>query len=333
MPDHHPRTSRRTPRARNARQSGIALITALLVLAIAAIAAAQMLSSQHLDIRRSQNVLARDQAWVYALSAEEVAIDILAGDRQDNDIDGPGDIWAQQLPPIMEDTAQITLEIEDLQGRYNLNNLATQQEGLREQEGDRFRRLLQTVYPQAAPDVEAAVADWVDADIEPRFPGGAEDDVYTRLDPPYRPANRLMESASELRLVQGMGPQTQGEQSAYEAIRPYVTALPATDLAINVNTASAAVLRSLADSIEPGDAKAAVEARGDKGWEDVQSFMNEQTAFADTDISPQTLTVSSAYFLAHATVTLDRARIDLFSVIHRPKDGPIKVLYRSQVRP
>ena len=46
--------------AERKRQRGIALITALLVLAIATIAAVEIANRQHLDIRRTQNTLARD---------------------------------------------------------------------------------------------------------------------------------------------------------------------------------------------------------------------------------------------------------------------------------
>ena len=46
--------------------------------------------------------------------------------------------------------------------------------------------------------------DWLDEDIDPRPNSGAEDDYYMLQNPPYRAANRLMASASELRLVKGM---------------------------------------------------------------------------------------------------------------------------------
>ena len=49
-------------RVRIATQRGVALITALLVIALVTAAAVAMASRQQLDIRRTANILQRDQA-------------------------------------------------------------------------------------------------------------------------------------------------------------------------------------------------------------------------------------------------------------------------------
>ncbi|MEJ5236935.1 hypothetical protein [Limisphaera sp. VF-2] len=55
------------------------------------------------------------------------------------------------------------------------------------------------------PELAAAIVDWRDADREPE-PNGAEDEIYLRLNPPYRCKNAPFESVEELRLVHGMTP-------------------------------------------------------------------------------------------------------------------------------
>lgn len=57
--------------------------------------------------------------------------------------------------------------------------------------------------PRMTPELAAAIVDWRDSDSEPGE-GGAEDETYSRLYPPYRTKNAPFESVEELRLVQGM---------------------------------------------------------------------------------------------------------------------------------
>jgi type II secretory pathway component PulK len=57
--------------------------------------------------------------------------------------------------------------------------------------------------PGMTPELAAAIVDWRDSDSEVS-PGGAEDEIYQRLNPPYRCKNAPFESIDELRLVYGM---------------------------------------------------------------------------------------------------------------------------------
>jgi DNA uptake protein ComE-like DNA-binding protein len=57
--------------------------------------------------------------------------------------------------------------------------------------------------PRMTPELAAAIIDWRDADSIVSD-GGAEDETYQRLNPPYRCKNGPFESVDELRLVYGM---------------------------------------------------------------------------------------------------------------------------------
>jgi type II secretory pathway component PulK len=57
--------------------------------------------------------------------------------------------------------------------------------------------------PGMTPELAAAIIDWRDSDSTASS-GGAEDDIYQRLNPPYRCKNGNFESIDELRLVYGM---------------------------------------------------------------------------------------------------------------------------------
>ncbi len=104
-------------------QRGVALVTALLVVALATVAAVAMASRQQLDVRRTANLLQGDQAYVYAQAVEDWARVVLKRDAEDNQIDKLDDDWAQRLSPIVVPGGQVDGFIIDLQGRFNLNNL------------------------------------------------------------------------------------------------------------------------------------------------------------------------------------------------------------------
>lgn len=310
------------------RQRGVALIMAVLAVAFAATAAVALNYDTYLSIRRTQNLAALQQGSAYAQAAEGVALEILDADRRDNDIDGPGDPWMQTLPPLtLDDGAIVSVTIEDLQGRFNLNTTAATGEQRQRSAQAQFARLLALTYPEYETGVEFAVADWIDQDNDIRYPSGAEDDAYSRLETPYRPSNTLMVESGELRLVFGI------DRETWQAVSPFVTALPDPNTAINVNTASAAVLVAMAPDIDLGTAEAVIATRQREPFIDVASFRAAFPAFAHPDLPVDAITVTSQYFLVRAQVILDRARVDNYSVIHRPAQGPMRIVYRSGRRP
>jgi len=105
------------------RQTGVALITVLLVVFLASIAAISLASMQQIAIRRSGALLHHQQARLYTLGIEQAALLILIRDRQDNKTDHPGETWAS-LPLLLPvEGGVLTGRIRDLQGCFNLNNL------------------------------------------------------------------------------------------------------------------------------------------------------------------------------------------------------------------
>ncbi len=320
------------------RQQGVALITALLVVALASVAAVAMTQRQQIDIRRTANVLAAQQALQYGLGGEDWARTILARDYEDDRTNGTMDslheIWAQQLPPTMITGGAISGRIQDLQGRFNLNNLTLAVD--QEKDGGRqpphpqlvyFQRLLQVL--ELEPSIAQAAADWVDADARVRFPDGAEDVTYLAQEPPYRTPNRPMADPSELRMVRGVSAE------AYAKLRPYLSALPQ-PTTINVNTAPAPVLQALDGHIDATIAAGLVEHRDEQPFKDKQAFLDTLTQLLGgenrtiADEVAELVDVSSGYFLVHANVELDRARARLASVLERDGQGRIRVLARNR---
>ncbi|NOZ37050.1 MAG: type II secretion system minor pseudopilin GspK [Gammaproteobacteria bacterium] len=297
---------------------GVALITVLLVVALATTAAVAMSSRQHIDIRRTQNTLFIGQATQYLYGVELWSQQILAKDRQDNKTDDNTEAWATRLPPLPIEGGYVSGQIEDLQGRFNLNNLQ-QSKAAGKREQARLRRLLAQL--EINPGLINILLDWIDSDQEARFPEGAEDGYYLGLKPPYRAANRLLQSSSELMLLKDM------TQKEFNKLKPFITALPQIT-AINVNTASVEVLMSLADNLSLADIQALVKRRKDKPYKKVGDFLAEK-AFAGKKIQAAGLTVSSNFFMLHAETGIGTLIQYRTCLLERNDKGKVITLMRS----
>ncbi len=299
-------------------ESGVALITALLVVAMAVAAGVAIATRQHIDIRRSENLFTTDQALLYARGGESWAMAILARDRRDSEIDHPGEDWARQIPPLPVDGGSVSGYIEDMQGRFNINNLAVNGESTAI-DLDRLRRILESVGLE--PALAGTIADWVDSDIEPRFPDGAEDDSYLGGEAPYRAANRPMISVSELRLVKGF------TAESVDRLLPHVSALPVAT-AININTATEVVLQSLLPDLDSAAVEQLVEAREEEAFASVEDFLRHPV-FEGKSLGNQRLGVSSEYFSVTSDAQIGAGRLQLTSLIQRTDASSLAVLARS----
>lgn len=301
------------------QQRGVALITAMLITALATVVAVSMASRQHLDISRTANVLELDQAYLFALGVEDWARQILARDREDNSKDHTGEDWATILPPIVVEGAVVSGKIEDMQGLFNINNLIDNGKPSKV-DVERFRRLLKAV--DLDDNLSDAVLDWIDENEDLTFPDGAEDGAYLGETPAYRTPNSLMASPSELRLIKGF------TEESMEALAPFITALPERTT-INVNTAPAQVLMSLADGMTFSEAEEIISDREDDGYDNIDTFLNIKSVKGHIKQTDD-LGLESQYFLISADSYYGKSHIELFSLINRTDDAKTQVVMRSQ---
>ena len=90
------------------RQRGVALITAVLIVALATILAINVTFRGMVDQRRSATLFALDTAYEIALGAEAWAADFLRKDAQESQTDYLGETWAKPLPPLPVDDTRIS---------------------------------------------------------------------------------------------------------------------------------------------------------------------------------------------------------------------------------
>ena len=300
-----------------ARQRGVAILTAMLVVTLGTMIAVNLMWKASLDLRRTTSALAADQGLMYLQGAEAWAGDILRQDQVDSiDSDHLGEIWAAELPPMPVDGGVISGRVEDLQGRFNLNNLVTSQGEEDEIARRQFERLLEML--ELDPSLAGVAVDWLDPDGETKFPFGAEDDVYSGFDPPYRASNTVITSPSELMAMSGV------ERESYRLLLPYVTALPS-GTTLNVNTASDVLLASLSDDIDLSRGVALIEERGGADFPDI-------SASFEGDVEPEVLQRIdgvSQYFLLTASVAIGTNQFTMYSVLQRDNSGIVRAIFRS----
>ena len=235
------------------KQKGVAIITAILVIALGTIALVSITSSQQMDMQRERNEGLIQMARALGNSGERFASALLYRDFEAEDREGSDsleDDWAQPIPPVPIDNASIQGCIVDMQGHFNLNNLINE-EGVAQ--GPYIRQLRSLLRQLSIDETKAdAIVDWIDADINYTDPDGAEDDYYTSLETSYRTANAPFVSVSELQLVKGFSSAIEEEAEDYALLLPHIAALPTVDgpTAVNVNTATPEVIGSLSDDIQ-----------------------------------------------------------------------------------
>ena len=286
------------------RQRGVALITAVLVVALATAIAATLTWELFLDQRRAQGRITVDQGLMYSLGAEAWASQVLQDDAEDNQVDHPREPWGLQITPLPIEGGQIQGRIEDLNGRFNLNNLVDAAGATDPLALETFRRLLQNLDL----DIRLAdrMADWIDRDPEPNFPDGAEDAEYLSRQPPFRAANRPVTSPSEVLVV---FPELGAE--GYARLRPYITALPE-------------VLMSTSESFGFTEAERIFLDQPEDGWQEV-----EQLGEMIPEDARAWLGVSSEWFRLSVRVDVGTQRFTMYSLLHRNPGGAVTTVIRS----
>jgi len=302
------------------RQRGVALITAILITALVSSVALNLAWDNALDMRRTMTLLYRDQAVQVAMGAESWVSSILRADLEETDTDHLGEIWASELPglPVQSDVVQGELfgEIEDLQGRFNVNNLVDQNGEVDELALEQFQRLLLAL--ELDPRFAGIAADWIDANREAAFPDGAEDAIYTGFIPAYRTPNLSITNATELAALEGM------DKESFDVLTPHIVALPGRT-GINVNTATAPVLQSLGENLSASDVESLIAERENGGFADMQNTFSTLVA---PEILPQ-LEETTSYFQLRLVVQIATVRIIYFSTLQRGATGQVVPILRS----
>ena len=308
-------------------QRGVALLTILVMVALATILAATIAKRQTNTAENTGYLMRQDQSLLYAKSAEAFFSELLIQDSDNgSSIDHLQENWAKPMPSFPVEDGSVSGKLLDESGKFNLNNLVKADGNQVDDSARRwFEKLLQRVGLPA--ELSQAVIDWQDTNDEVTGAMGAESSYYQGLDPAYLTPNTKFHSIEELKLVRGF------EGKNYDLIKHYVTALPE-QTKVNMNTAPALLLASIDPKV---DVKAIEQQLKIKETE-LTHFNNvddlwKLSAFSGIDEQSKTDTASlldskSNYFTAQIEVMLSERKRQFNSLMMR-KDKQVIVYSRS----
>jgi general secretion pathway protein K len=269
-----------------------------------------------MDIRRTENQLRSTQAWEYVYGLEAWAANQLKLDIDNNKYDALTDQWNKPLTLKPTPEGNVKADIIELQGKINLNNLLVDGQPS-DDDVQQLKRLL--TYLEIKPELVDAMLDWIDADMDIRYPNGAEDETYTRLLPPYRSANVPFVDVSELLRVQGI------TLKDYKKLIPYIYVADTYE-PININTASPEVLRTLAPNIKKDEAESIYRASG-KPFAKVDEFLKDE-AMKGISVNKANLSIDSHHFLLSGYIDMGKNGLLFQTQLSRSTSGEVKVVKR-----
>jgi general secretion pathway protein K len=346
-------------------QRGVALITVMLIVALASIIAAQMTTRLHTQMQRSTNITFNQQAYWYALGAEAFTKRVLIKAFKDEPkVTHLEQIWAEEGTNYPVDFGEISGQITDLQSCLNLNALhpeaKTKDEAAKNGSGNSsssstpkstaspknkssknkqlpaatvLEGLIVNLNIEGIGSFEAeamvnALTDWLDSNDMITGSGGAEDNDYASREFPYLAANSYLGSVNELRLIEHFTP------AVILALTPYVCVLPQnTQHLININTLDSEkpeLIQALLDS-SLEDAQEILSSRDSSGYENLDDFykLPELGKVKMEKWQKAQFVVDSQYFKLKASARFNNSYFAMSSIMKVNDTQQIQVISRT----
>ncbi|MFT6099227.1 MAG: general secretion pathway protein K [Arenicella sp.] len=326
--------------AKHKRQGGVVLIVVVLAIVLMVTLLTIMIEDQHIFIRRLGNQKVAEQGYQYSQGLNAWAERVL-NDDDNRTIDHLGEKWAKFGRPEEDDNGEdgetesfsldrstaaaeqedkeekeatidfgidgLEVSIDDLQGRYNLNNLAVKEPQAANGQKRIFLNLLGLLeigeFDQRD-RLHGALVDWIDEN-DLSGPNGFESGDYGSKRVPYFAADQKLTSIGELRFVEGF------TEDVINTLRPFVTVLPVENAKININTTTVEVLASLngATVTDTSSVAGFLATRLDPDFQGFSQITDAGTAIIAASVVPSQaiagmMQVNSQFFQINAKVTL-----------------------------
>ena len=312
------------------RQRGVALISVLLVFALMAIVTADLATRHSRDIRKTANLLSSKQAYYYALAGEQFSRQLLFRDYEDPEaqsVDSFTDLWYRIDPFLEIDNGSLSIDIVDLQGRFNLNNLVDANGAVNGAAVTQFQQLLTTL--ELDRKLANELLDWIDRDSSVRS-NGAEDSDYvaSNLASSYATGNQPLADRSELRLLKSMQPED------YAALKNHVVALPQ-----QVNSRVVGISRYNLNTLDPVVAEALLpgtnasrfsQRQQQGGYKTVGEWLSGGEVSGASVIQPYLSTSSEFFEITVKAVYDGRVSVSRSQVYRDSRDGKLTLVKRQR---
>ncbi|WP_414445680.1 type II secretion system minor pseudopilin GspK [Burkholderia sp. 22PA0106] len=338
------------------RQRGVAIISALLVVALTAILVSGMLWRQQVQIRRIENQRLLMQAQWVARGALDWTRMILRSEGDTSPgVTYLGGIWAVPIAKTRlsdflgkigvtdvsgDDDTYLSGDIEDAQARFNLRNLViTPAPGVLQLNASAIgtlKRLLTSLSIDSqlalriAQQMRAALRNSATRFQMANAPGTAGVPVPTggntnsgQPDPGFEDDDGGTDASHGASPIVPISVASLLDVNGVtpevvERLRPFVTVLP-TVTPVNLNTARAEVIAALLPGLSVSSAQTLVARRENVFFRNVgdAQLALQATGVPNTLLDPTQIDVTSSYFIVHGHIEHGRAEIDRNSLVYR----------------
>jgi len=310
----------RVSRARSHRQRGIAIVTVLLIVALAAALAASVLWRQHVATHDVENQrLATQGLWVER-AAVEWARATVREEARTSGVTYVGQPWSSPVSEVQlvdllpRDAASVNGElarawisgqIEDAQAKFNVMNIVSRPAPGRPYQADgpgvlAYRRLLSEL--GLSPALAQQTADYLVSALRPTRDAGNW---------PLQPV-----TLADLARIPGYDAHT------VETLAPYATILP-DQTTVNANTAAEPALVAAIPTLSRSQAQRLVERRATAYFNSTADIAEILLPVSTNATLPEgaIVGVGSGYFVVHCHVRSPRLRMRIDTLIARYSTG------------
>ena len=306
---------RSTPRRNRRAQAGAAIITALLVVTLAAVIVSALFYRESVAVRSIENRLALSQTrWVERAALDWAKVIL----RSDTGVYDHGtDVWAT---PVVETQLDETVtggakigdrsrnaflagSVTDAQAKFNVNTLVAANG--------------QPSAPHLAAMTKLMSLLGLPESLAPQALARIIRSRPTTLDNEAVPAAEIrLIQFGDLRDIPGF------DEAVMQTLQPHVTVLPDETTRVNVNTASAEVIAAMIPQAQLSAVKSFIAQRERLPVTTLSAVRERMGLDASAELNQLLLSVNTRYFLVHGAIRYDRVESQTETLIRRDSSGP-----------
>ena len=309
---------------------GMALVVVLVLLAVMMLVTITLSSRMQQQLGRTRSQQEYQQALWYSASAESLALSALSLSLKNEKRVHLAQPWASGPRFFPLPQGQIAVTLRDAQACFNLNALAQPTTASRPLAVQQLIALISRLDVPAyrAELIAESLWEFIDEDRSVQTRLGREDSEYLARSVPFYATNQPLADISEMRVVQG-------NQLLYrERTRRRRRLSEGIQVKAGLCVTQSVILEALFDPwLSPVQARALLQQRPAKGWEDVDQFL-AQPLLADVDERTKkqlktVLSVDSNYFWLRSDITVNEIELTMNSLIVRMGPQHFSVLWHQ----
>ena len=298
-------------------QTGIAVVSAMLLAALVVSIATTIIFNQQRYINRLDNHFSVIQARWLAEASINWSRAILAEDAKSGKVDHNKENWAIKLPVTPFEGGTIRGFITDEQQFCNLNNVTSTNVSINDSNAF-FKRLMTSLNINAG--ALDSLIDWIDVDSDITYPYGAEDPYYLTQPIPYRTANQPLTEIGNLSRVKDFN----GDNIA--RLKQYCVVLPE-KTTTNINSVSPELLALMLPNLSEFDVEMIIAGRNAHPIENIAEI-NKQLEQKKITLSEDEFSVGSRFFLVTSQTQFGKSTINEEALLKRDEEGWPQLIWK-----